>query len=255
VTTETASLDRLRPYNLAAGCLHLLQAVLIVILANNFSLPVRATYMSGPPGPNVGHQSVVLFNLNFAGTIAAFFLLSALAHFFVVGPGWGRYQRQLLKERNPYRWIEYSLSSSIMLILIAMLVGISDIAALVALVGVNGSMIGFGWMQERYERAGTGLGPFWIGCMAGIFPWIAITIYLVGPYANQHPPGFVYGIFFSLFLFFNCFAINQWLQYKQVGKWKDYLFGERVYVTLSLVAKSLLAWQIFASALASGAAH
>ena len=59
----------------------------------------------------------------------------------------------------------------------------------------------------------------------------------------------------DLFLFFNGFAINQWLQYKQVGKWKDYLFGERVYVTLSLVAKSLLAWQIFASALASGAAH
>ena len=32
------------------------------------------------------------------------------------------------------------------------------------------------------------------------------------------------------------------LQYKKVGRWADYLFGERVYVTLSLVAKSLLAW-------------
>ena len=142
-----------------------------------------------------------------------------------------------------------------MIVLIAMLVGISDVAALVALVGVNGSMIGFGWMQERYERPGAGLGPFWIGCLAGIFPWLAIGIYLVGPGAQQHPPGFVYGIFFSLFLFFNCFAINQWLQYKKVGRWADYLFGERIYVTLSLVAKSLLAWQIFASTLASNAAH
>ena len=251
----STSLARLRPYNFVAGCLHLVQAIVIVVLANNFSLPVRATYLSGPPGPHVGHQSAVLFHLNFAWMIAFFFALSAFAHLFVVGPGWGSYQSELLKERNPYRWLEYSLSSSIMIVLIAMLVGISDVAALVALVGVNASMIGFGWMQERYERAGSGLGPFWIGCVAGIFPWIAIAIYLAGPDAHQHPPGFVYGIFFSLFVFFNCFALNQWFQYKQVGRWKDYLFGERVYVTLSLVAKSLLAWQIFASALASSAAH
>jgi hypothetical protein len=45
------------------------------------------------------------------------------------------------------------------------------------------------------------------------------------------------------------------LQYKKVGRWKDYLVGERTYVVLSLIAKSLLAWQIFASTLASGAAH
>ena len=51
-------------------------------------------------------------------------------------------------------------------------------------------------------------------------------------------------------MFFNCFAVNQWLQYKQIGKWRDYLYGETVYVTLSLVAKSLLAWQIFAATLA-----
>jgi hypothetical protein len=253
--SRTATIEGLRPYNLSAACLHLVQAVLILVLAKSFSLPVRATYWTGAPSPHVGRQSVVLFNLNFAGAIAAFFLLSSLAHSIVVGPGWMRYEQELLKERNPFRWIEYSLSASIMIVLIAMLVGISDVAALIALIGVNASMIGFGWIQERYERAGSGLGPFWLGCIAGAVPWIAIAFYLIGPYAHNHPPGFVYGIFFSLFAFFNCFAINQWLQYKQVGKWKDYLFGERVYVTLSLVAKSLLAWQIFASTLASSSAH
>ena len=248
---EQTSIARLRPYNAAAGGLHLIQAVLIVVLATSFSLPVRATYMTGPPGPGVGQQQVVLFNLGFAGAIAAFFLLSAIAHFYVVGPGWTNYEVQLLNGRNPYRWIEYSMSSSIMIVLIAMLVGISDIAALIALIGVNASMIGFGWMQERYERPGTGLGPFWIGCLAGIVPWIAIGIYLVGPGANQHPPGFVYAIFFSLFAFFNVFALNMWLQYHRVGKWRDYLFGEKAYIILSLTAKSLLAWWVFFAVLAS----
>jgi hypothetical protein len=251
----SSTLVALRRYNLIAGCLHLAQALAIVLLANSFSLPVRATYMTGAPSRTVGHQIVVLFNLSFAWAIAAFFFLSALAHFSVAGPRWQSYQTQLLGGRNPYRWLEYSLSASIMIVLIAMLVGIDDIAALVALVGVNASMIGFGWMQERYEAPGAGLGPFWIGCIAGIVPWAAIAIYLIGPGARAHAPGFVYGIFFSLFVLFNCFAVNQWLQYKQVGKWKDYLVGERVYVTLSLVAKSLLAWQIFASTLASSAAH
>lgn len=252
---RSSTFVNLRRYNLVAGCLHLGQALAVVLLANSFSLPVRATYMTGAPSRVVGHQTVTLFYLSFAWAIAAFFFLSALAHFSVSGPRWRSYQAQLLGGRNPYRWLEYSLSASIMIVLIAMLVGIDDIAALVALVGVNASMIGFGWMQERYETPGAGLGPFWTGCIAGIVPWAAIAIYLGGPGARAHAPGFVYGIFFSLFVLFNCFAVNQWLQYKQVGKWRDYLVGERVYVTLSLVAKSLLAWQIFASTLASSAAH
>ena len=42
---------------------------------------------------------------------------------------------------------------------------------------------------------------------------------------------------------------HSWLQYRQIGKWRDYLYGEKVYITLSLVAKSLLAWQVFAGTL------
>ena len=50
-------------------------------------------------------------------------------------------------------------------------------------------------------------------------------------------------------IFFNIFALNMFLQYKKVGKWKDYLHGERAYIILSLVAKSALAWQVFVGTL------
>ena len=63
------------------------------------------------------------------------------------------------------------------------------------------------------------------------------------------PPTFVYAIFVSLFVLFNSFAVNQALQYKRVGRWRDYRYGERWYLWLSLVAKSLLAWQVFANVL------
>ena len=78
-------------------------------------------------------------------------------------------------------------------------------------------------------------------------PWVSIVIYLVG--AGDDVPTFVYGIFISLFVMFNCFAVNQFLQYRAHGRWGQYLFGERVYIWLSLSAKSLLAWQIFANTL------
>jgi hypothetical protein len=77
-----------------------------------------------------------------------------------------------------------------------------------------------------------------------------VALYLWSGYANgSAAPTFVYWIFVSIFVFFNCFAINMWLQYKKIGPWKDYLYGERAYIILSLVAKSLLAWQVFAGTL------
>lgn len=242
---------KLRRYNLIAGMAHLGQAVAVLVLANGFSLPVTAAYWGGQPGPSTSRQPHVFFNLSFAGGVAAFFLLSAVAHLLIAGPLWERYGNQLRLGRNPYRWIEYSVSASIMLVLIAMLTGVSDIAALIAIAGVNAAMIAFGWVQERYEQPGGSLLPFWLGCGAGVVPWVAIGIYLLSPGADQHAPGFVYGIYVSIFIFFNAFAVNQWLQYRKVGRWADYLVGERAYITLSLVAKSLLAWQVFSGTLAS----
>jgi hypothetical protein len=102
-----------------------------------------------------------------------------------------------------------------------------------------------------YERMlGGSLMPFCLGCVVGVFPWLSIGSYLVGVGTDVQAPGFVYAIFISLFVFFMSFAVVQWLQYRQVGPWKDYLVGETSYVVLSLVAKSALAWQIFAGALA-----
>ena len=240
------TMRRLRLYNAGMGLLHAVQGIAVLILSNDFALPVTAAFMEGPPGTPASTEE--LFTLPLGPAVAAFLLLSALAHFVVAGPGWGKYRRDLAAHRNEQRWIEYSVSASIMIVLIAMITGIADIAALVTIFGVNAAMILFGWLQERYEEpGGGGWWPFVFGCVAGIVPWLAIGIYLIGPTAEI--PGFVYAIFVSLFLFFNSFAINQFLQYRQVGRWRSYLFGEAVYVGLSLIAKSALAWQVFANTL------
>jgi hypothetical protein len=243
----------LRKLNLIAGCLHLVSLLAILFLSTDVALPVVATYMSDAPGTGNFAAPIELFSLNISYTVAAFMALSAFFHFFVSsGPIFPKYVDGLKRHINIYRWIEYSLSSSIMIVIILQLNGVTDYIALIAIFGVNVSMILFGWLQERYSQPGSGdMLAFWFGCIAGAVPWIAIFINMLSPSGPPETtvPGFVIGIVISLFIFFNCFALVQWKQYKAEGKWADYLHGERWYIILSLVAKSLLAWQVFVGAL------
>ncbi len=242
-------INRLRTWNIVVGLILLVQAILIGIMTNDFALPVTATFMSGPPG--TPSELYHWFNISTGWGVFVFMLISAGALLTIASPPvfpW--YKRNLLQSRNYGRWIEYFFSSSIMIVLISQICGISDIAALLAIFGINASMILFGALQEKYEKPGKpNLLPFWFGCFAGIIPWIGIVIYVVAPGVEASPPGFVYGIIVSLFVFFNCFAVNMILQYKKIGPWRDYLYGEKVYIILSLTAKALLAWQVFANIL------
>ena len=125
------SIAKLRWFNLAMGGLHLLQGIAIVALSNNFRAPVTGSFLDGPPGTPT--QLTELFSIPFGWGVAAFVFLSAIAHFLIAGPLFGAYSRQLRQGRNDFRWIEYALSASWMIVLIAMLTGASDFAALLDL--------------------------------------------------------------------------------------------------------------------------
>jgi len=233
----------LRKVNIYAAILHAVQMVIVLALSSDFSLPINATYMSGPPGTTYAEPV----------TVAIFLGLSSLAHIIVASPKFfPRYSAGLAAQRNYFRWVEYSISSSVMIVLIAQVTGVADITAIISIFGVNASMILFGWLQEKYENPGSGGWlPYIFGCITGIIPWIALCFYVfgIGGAGETKAPAFVYVIVLTIFLFFNSFALVQFLQYKKVGKWSDYLRGERTYITLSLIAKSALAWQIFANTL------
>ncbi|MGF1646427.1 MAG: heliorhodopsin HeR [Kineosporiaceae bacterium] len=246
-------LRRLRAYNVVMGMLHAAQTIAVLLLANDFAIPVTAIYQAGPPGSDRFTDPVTVWDAPLAVGVAAFLAVSALAHLVVAGPGFRAYSRGLREGHNTFRWVEYSISASIMIVLIAQLTGITDLAALSAVFAVNACMIFFGWLQERYEFPGSGRWlPFVFGSMAGAVPWLLVLVYALGPGADrpEGPPAFVWAIIASLFVFFNSFGVNQALQYARVGPWRDYLVGEWVYVLLSLTAKSALAWQVFGGTLA-----
>lgn len=257
IRSEDEQIKRLRTYNIVAGGIHLLQGLAFLFVLSKIStqvmFPVTVDYMTGPPGVDLPTEQVTLFEINLGLGVVAFLFLSAFFHFLISWPGvFARYANGLKQNHNYFRWTEYSLSSSVMIWLIAQLTGINNAGALFAIFAVNASMIMFGALQEKYEKPGNKkFLPFIFGSMTGVVPWIIILIYTLQPGSTSaaEVPGFVIGIIVSLFVFFNTFAINQALQYRQVGGWRSYLRGERMYITLSLVAKSVLAWQVFSGAL------
>lgn len=249
-TLDSTRLSNLRRWNLGLTILHLAQAVGILALAGSFSITITSTFPAGPPGTRL-ETPEGLFDLPIGPAITVFLLMAAIDHFVTATVLRGTYEADLARGINRFRWVEYSFSATLMLVLICSYSGITDIAAILMLIGANVAMILFGWLQETMNPPGrttTTMKPFWFGTLAGIAPWAAVWVNVVGA---DTVPGFVFGIVVAEQIFFFSFGLNQWLQYKKIGKWADYLFGEKTYLVLSLVAKSFLAWQIYGGSLAN----
>ncbi len=254
-TEQEGKLARLVRFNLIMGFLHLVQGILMIVLSNDKTYPIFTNFLGfNLETLSLSPQTKLLYNLRFGPAVAAFLLISAVAHFYLATIGKNKYLENLSKGMNPTRFYEYALSSSLMIVLIGMLSGLWDLGAIILIFGLNAMMNLFGIMMEYHNQhtEKTSWISFIYGSIAGIIPWIVIFLYFFGSVnsGGEGPPTFVYIINPTLFVFFNIFAINMVLQYKKVGPWKDYLFGERTYIVLSLVSKSILAWIIFAGTLA-----
>lgn len=252
MSTNTSP-KRLRTLNIIAGFLHLIQAVTVLVLSVDFTLPISGSYLAfDAASQSLAPATTSLFDLSLPWLVAGFFGLSALFHFSIASFYFKRYTANLARGINKARWVEYSISASVMMVAISLLVGIYDLSSLLMIFALVAVMNLMGLVMEVHNQTTkkTNWLSYWIGCLAGIVPWVVIAIYLlIGAANDSKAPDFVYWIFVSIFVFFNCFAVNMVLQYKKVGPWKNYAYGEVVYIVLSLVAKSLLAWQVFAGTL------
>jgi hypothetical protein len=257
---DNEKLVKLRKFNMIMGGFHLVQGLLMVVIALTvissinpaFQITITQNFLDfDEVNSRLFLNQKDLFNLPFGVLVGVFLLLSAGAHALISLPKKlnAVYNRDLQQGINKFRWFEYALSSSIMIVLISTLFGIYDVASLTVIFIANAAMNLFGLDMEllnakRKEDEKINWGPFIWGSIAGLAPWIAIFFYMTGAGSAANPPWFVWAIIGTYFVAFNTFPINMILQYKKVGKWKDYLYGERTYIILSLVAKSVLAWLV-----------
>lgn len=250
---KTITSSKLQKLNIIAGVLHFVQGIAVVLLSKEFWVPLSGNYLAfNESSKALEPASTGLFEISLPWLIAMFFFLSSLFHFIIATVYNKRYNSELKLGINRMRWIEYSISASVMIVAIGLLVGIYDLMSLVMMFFLTSVMNLMGLVMEVHNQTTkkTNWLSYWIGCLAGAIPWVAIACYLwLGAANGSSAPTFVYWIFVSIFVFFSCFAVNMVLQYKKIGPWRDYVYGERAYVILSLVAKSLLAWQVFGGTL------
>lgn len=250
-------------FNKIMGSVHLVQGVLMLLFAffvypnldgsgaQSFTIPVIGNYLNFVQGQGlVLTPTDTLFELPFLPLTASFLLISALFHFIIAVPYKKKYVADLKQGINKLRWYEYAISSSLMIVLISSLFGVRDVAVFVLIALANAAMNLFGLDMELLNAGESKVGkkvnwlPFIFGSVIGLAPWLAIAFYIgVNPNIGQ-VPGFVWAILVTYFVAFNTFPVNMVLQYLGKGKFKNYLYGERGYIILSLVAKTLLTWLV-----------
>ncbi len=262
VATFDQKVDKLIKFNKTMGLVHLIQGVLMMLFAflvyptlnesqSTFTIPVIGNYLEFVVGEGlVLTNTDTLFELPFLPMTASFLLLSAIFHFLIAFPFKKKYRAGLRVGINQFRWYEYALSSSLMIVLISALFGVRDVAVFALIALSNAAMNLFGLDMELLNQGETKVGkkvnwlPFIFGTIIGLAPWLAIAFYIgVNPNLDAVPV-FVWFILGTYFVAFNTFPVNMLLQYLGVGKFKDYLHGERGYIVLSLVAKTLLTWLV-----------
>ena len=254
-------LEKLRRFNIIMGGFHFVQGIIMIFLASSviqkigefkpmivqYYLRFNTTTRSLEPAVKE------LFELPFGYMVASFLLISAIAH-ALIALNSKKYFAGLKQGVNKFRWFEYALSSSVMIVLIAHLV--RDLRHRFLDLDLRCQCSneflwsGYGTTQRRREKEIRQLGPFYLGVplrASHLGSPSCCTCSERGILTWCH--GFVWAIVGTYFVAFNTFPVNMILQYKGVGKWKDYLYGERIYIILSLVAKSILAWLVLFGAM------
>lgn len=201
------------------------------------------------------------YGIDLGWLIISFHILSFLFQSFATytdykGPVFGyRYSIMIDNNRNPLRFIEYSISASIMLISIALINGVTDINLIISIAVLTASCQLCGLAVEYIDDKKIKWLLHLIGWLQFIWAYgiIAYAFFKSIDASNESggitPPSFVYVIVFILFILYSSFGFVQLTEL--IINLNPYT-KEKSYVLLSLTAKLLLGWMIFSNVLLIG---
>lgn len=258
--------------NVVAGAVHwvsfVVSLVLTVIYRDQIFQSALSTdwrvYDSAAPGPmQAGPYAPQLRVLGYYGLSWVELPFAAITggyHFFLaLWPERTTHYRRYVfrKQRNPYRWQEYSITASLMTWVVLAVSGVTNVMTLVV-VGVvcNVVLQIFGHMMEIYnppERKSISWWPTYSGWLLFMGQWIVIFAYFFAGVTSPRPlgvasvPWFVYTIVIGLFFQFSLFGAVQLAHFYGWPRFmRDYYYVEVAYGVLSLVSKLWLNWTLLA---------
>lgn len=259
VSTKKQARDAFKTLNIWNWVLAILsaaQGVVILFLSKAVSYPVTTNFLTADSIAESDSTVLIearrnLFDINLAYLIAAFFFVSALVHLYLATVGRKKYRTDLEDRINRLRWLDLGLSVGVVMLVVAMLVGVSSVSTLLLIFGATFIAGMLGLVIEMNGHTSGRLNAY-IGIKSLAFVWLVIGLQLWGSYQygeGGNLPGYVYYVAGSAFVFSLGFIFNLILSRKGIGRWSDYLYGEKVYMSLSLLTKAAVAWLLFVNIL------
>lgn len=179
---------------------------------------------------------------------------SGLLHFVsIYPPVWKAELARYLKGGSLVRALDYGLSSSLMIVVLAIFSGVREISTLIVVFVAQALVILCGYLSELDSGLLKGWTGFNLGCVVYIANvWLPVILaFALSVDASPDTPEFVPAIFTALFVVFSSFAVVAFLRlwYKpEEGSISQFKY-ELAYIILSLVAKTLLHWTLYSSVL------
>lgn len=243
-------------WNLAMAAFHTAFAVVTLAVGNvDLTVPVYKTVLDfRRSNGNTTWELVPHYapagELPFTVLVALFFALSALFHLLNATLLRRRYLWELARCRTPTRWIEYTFSAPLMMLLIAYTLGVRDRATLFSVALLVATTMFFGHWTEVAARPASPdawktslchrLVPWFLGHVPQVAAWLLVLLqFYDGQFdAADRAPAFVHVILWlELLLFFSFGVAALWSQ--RVPPRRFYV-GELCFQVLSLVSKGLL---------------
>jgi hypothetical protein len=252
--------ESLRKWHVSLVVISAVEGGAILILGAAHTFPVTSLFVTNDSlqtrltGETVSAPALhQLFTINLVGPVAALFFVTAVIHLLLATVCRARYSAWLKKDVNPLRWLEYVLNGGVMFVIIGLLVGVYDITSLLLLIAMAVVIGLYGFALESIShqlKRNSLLLLNSIGFIALVVPWVVLALYMLA--ANVYGSGiavhtfviFLVGLAFSLAI-----TVNTYLLSVKKGNWANYIYGERWYMGLGLVAESLLAWLVFVGVL------
>jgi len=204
--------------------------------------------------------------VNVVYLISSFFFLTATFHAIYAANIGGYYDKYLAENRNPLRWFEYSITATIMIVIVSLSATIQNLN-LLAFIAVSTVVIMIlGLVVENGIAKKQDPFPLIVVTVLAWILQVAIFVYVLVYFTatisavsdaieGRDLPGFVYAIIVVEVILFSTFGLVQLshlYKYIRTKEVPEFLSYENTYHTLSLVAKLLLGWLFFFGALFSG---
>jgi hypothetical protein len=139
------------------------------------------------------------------------------------------------------RWIDLAITSTLMVYIVALLVGYRDVAVFKLMATAMVATCGLGWIAEQQNEKTRR--PVWsaigLSAFTGVMPWIMIGTAKTSTllFGDVRSPWYSYAACIVALVGFSLLAYNQWQQHRRAGNWVNYATVERNYALISVATK------------------